>query len=100
VVYRVYYAGTFLDDVERHVEYLASSGVSVDTIRGWYDRLFERIDSLDDWPQRCPVDDEQTRRHGRVTRKLNFGDYLVFYQLDDDLHVVRVVAFIHGARGR
>jgi len=98
--YRVHYADTFLADIEHHVDYLLDAGVSTGTIRGWYDRLFDRVDSLDDWPQRCPDDDKQTRRHGHTTRKLNFGDYLVFFHLDNDHHVVEVVAFVHGARDR
>lgn len=63
-------------------------------------RLLDRLDRLDEWPKRLPVDVVQTRLTGRETRKLNFGDYLVFYQVDDKHRQVNIVGFMHGARRR
>ena len=49
---------------------------------------------------RFPVDQVQTDATGRETRKVNVGDYLVFYQIDDTRRQVSVVGFMHGSRRR
>lgn len=100
MTYRVYFTETFVADVENHVRYLLGEHVSRDVVEAWYDRLFKQIDALREWPRLYPVDEYYSGDVGRPTHKLNFGNYLVFYQLDDDRRQVNVVAFIHGARRR
>lgn len=56
--------------------------------------------SLDDIPKRHPVDRVSTEATGVVTRRMDFGNYLVFYQVDDDRQQVNVLAFTHGATRR
>ena len=68
--------------------------------RGKALQLYERVLSLDDIPKRYPVDRVFTEAAGVVTRKMNFGNYLVFYQVDDDRRQVNVLAFRHGATRR
>lgn len=66
----------------------------------WLQRLWNAIDKLENMPRRCPVDPIQSEALGSETRKLTFGNYLVFFQIDDDRHRVNVVAFIHAAQSR
>jgi len=98
--YRVIYAPSFIDDVRAHIAYLREQHVSDEMIEHWHTRLFERIDSLNEWPRSCPVDPIQTQTTGVETRKQNIGDYLVFYHVDDAEKHVNVTAFVHGARRR
>ena len=100
MTYRVIYAESFLEHVETHVDYLLGERVAIDVIEGWYSRLLDRLDRLDELPKRLPVDEVQTRLTGCETRKVKFGDYLVFYQVDDERKHVNVVGFMHGARRR
>lgn len=100
MTYRVIYAPSFRDDIDHHIGYLISQHVSIDLINRWYGELFELVDSLSEWPLRFPVDPIQTEATGRETRKLNVGDYLVFYDVDEFNKRVNVVAFVHGARQR
>ena len=100
MTYRVIYAPSFRDDIDRHIDYLLSQHAAPDVIDRWYSRLFELIDSLNEWPMRFPVDEIQTQATGRETRKANVGDYLVFYGVDEVHKQVNVVAFVHGARRR
>ena len=98
--YRVIYASSFRDDLGQQVEYLLSQGVSVATINHWFAELYEVSDSLEDLPRRFPVDPVQTGELGQETRKAVVGDYLVFYQVNEDHKQVDVVAFRHGAKHR
>jgi len=63
----------------------------------WYGRLFDLIDSSNQWPRRFPIDRFLTRETGRETRKLNFGRYLVSYQIDEERRQVNLTGFVHGA---
>lgn len=98
--YRVFYAPSFSDDIERHIDYLIEQHVSIDRIDRWYGKLFKLVDSLSESPRRFAVDDIQTKVTGLETRKANVGDYLVFYDIDEEHKRVNVFAFIHGARRR
>ncbi|MEX0777339.1 MAG: type II toxin-antitoxin system RelE/ParE family toxin [Phycisphaeraceae bacterium] len=100
MTYRVVYTDAFIADVDSHVAYLLGEKVPAATIEQWFDKLFDLVDSLNEWPLRFPVEDLQTQATGQETRKLNVGDYLVFYQIDDDHRQINVVAFMHGARRR
>jgi len=98
--YRVVYTDSFLADIESHIDYLLSEGASPRIVSQWYDRLFIQFDSLDAWPRMYPVDEAYTDMVGRLTRKINFHDYLVMYQVNDDDERIEVVAFFHGGRDR
>ena len=96
MTYRVRYTQSFLEHIDAHVDYLLGARVPIDVIDDWHSRLLDRLDRLDEWPKRLPVDVVQTRLTGRETRKLNFGDY----QVDDKHRQVDIVGFMHGARRR
>jgi len=96
--YRILYAPSFQDDVDQYLAYLISEKVAKATIEQWFTKLYDQVDGLDQWPKRFPVDPTQTEPTGRETRKMNVGDYLVFYQIDEGAHQVNIVAFMHGAQ--
>jgi plasmid stabilization system protein ParE len=98
--YRVIYTPLFLKDIDDHVDYLLSQGASVQTISAWYDRLFERLEALDDMPKRLPVDERLSNLTGKEYRKLNYGEYFAFYRIFEDEQRVDVLHFQHGARER
>jgi len=95
--YRVIYTDQFIDDIKRHVAYLREEHVGDHVVTRWYERLFDRIDALDTWPLGHPIDESYSRELGHEVRKVNFGDYLVFYEVKAEQEVVRVIAFYHGA---
>lgn len=98
MTYRIIYAPSFLADVRNQIAYMVDEAVPLVTIEQWFNGLYQRLDNLDDMPKRYPVDPVQTSMAGRETRKMTFGDYLVFYQIDDVSKRVDLVAFVHGAR--
>lgn len=100
MTYRIVYSGPFLRDLERHVDYLMEQGVSVETIEGWYSRMFFRLEGLDVWPRLYPVDESYSEMVGYEVRKISYGDYLLFYSVDESARQVSLLAFCHGARER
>ena len=98
MTYRVIYSDAFRERIKAHVDYLATERVSDEMISTWYDRLLLLLDSLDDLPKRFPVDESMSDETGLLTRKLNYGNYLVFYTVNDGDRTVSIVEFMHGAK--
>jgi mRNA-degrading endonuclease RelE of RelBE toxin-antitoxin system len=96
--YRVVYTDSFLADVRDHLDFLRGRHVGEHVIENWYTKLFDRLEGLDEWPLTFAVSDAYSRRVGRNTHKYNFGDYLVFYQVNDEHQRVELVAFFNGAK--
>lgn len=87
------------DEIRDVARFIAHERKAPHNAARWLARLWDAIDDLEEMPRRFPVDDIQTTATGRPTHKMNFGDYLVFYQVDDEQSQVRVIGFMHGARG-
>jgi len=100
MIFRVLYSDEFTANLDEHLTYLRGEGVSHLTIDRWYGRLFELVGSLNDAPNRFPVDRVLTQATGRETRKANFGRYLISYRVDDARRTVTLLGFVHGARRR
>lgn len=100
MTYRVIYAPSFREDIRKQVAYMVDETVAVETIESWFGKLYDLVDKLDQFPKRHPVDPIQSDATGCETRKMVFGDYLVFYQVDEDQKRVDLVAFVHGATRR
>jgi len=100
MIYRVVYTREFLQDIDRHVDYLLGAGAGIDTVADWYTKVFARLDSLDELPHRYAVDERQTELNGSKTRKLNYQDYLAFYVVDEQRRCVFLLKFQHGAKRR
>lgn len=95
--YRVVYAPSFVMDVRNQLAFMADQAVAPAVVQKWFGRFYHLLDTLEEMPKRYPVDRIQTVLVGRETRKLVFGDYLVFYQIDEVRRQVDLVAFMHGA---
>lgn len=97
MTYRVEAAASYTEALDRQIGHLLREGVSAQTIAGWYGQIRSAIDHLIEMPRLYPVDEFQTEAVGIETRKITAGDYLVFYQVDDEAGRVVQVAFVHGA---
>jgi len=98
MIYRVFYSDEFTSNLDEHLTYLRREGVSQPTINRWYGKLFKLVESLEEWPDRFPIDRVLTQATGRETRKANYGRYLISYRVDDDRRTVTLLGFVHGAR--
>ena len=95
--YRGEVTDAYTEAIDRQIGYLLGEGVSFETIDGWYSQIRAAIDHLIEMPKLYPVDEFQTEAVGVETRKITAGDYLVFYQVDDEEERVVLVAFVHAA---
>ena len=98
--HRVIYAPSFRDNIAAQVDYLRGQRVPDDVIEAWFDRLFDRLDALSEWPLRYPVDERTTREVGFEVRKLVYGRFVITYHVDDARRTVGLMAMVHGARRR
>jgi plasmid stabilization system protein ParE len=96
--YRVIYAPSFRDDLARQLDFLRAERVPDDIIERWFDRLFERVDQLSQWPNLYPVDERLSRELGFDVRKLIHGNFVITYQVDDEREGIHLLAMVHGAR--
>lgn len=51
---------------------------------------------LDEWPRKYPVDEAYSAVAGLDCHKVVYGDYLVFYKVDNKAKAIYILAFIHG----
>lgn len=71
---------------------------SIDHALQWEQSLRERLVSLGELPKAHPISEPESRAFGREIRKSNFGDYLIFYRVDDVQQAVYILALMHGAQ--
>jgi len=91
-----------LPSVENQVleQALYISQDSIDSALQWEQALRERIMALGEFPSAHPISESASRAFAREVRKMNFGDYLVFYRVEAESKTVYILAFMHGARRR
>lgn len=71
---------------------------SIDRALEWEQSLRERILSLGELPEAHPISEPESRAFGRDIRKTNFGDYLIFYRVDEEQQAVYILTFMHRAQ--
>lgn len=96
--YRLIIAPSFEDAVQGKIDWLREQNVSEPAIEAWLIKLYRKLQGLENWPELYAVDEAYSAEVGRESRKINFQDYLVFYQIDDKRREVRVVGFVDGRR--
>jgi plasmid stabilization system protein ParE len=93
-------------EVEIDAAYLWISRHSPEQAGQWHSGLLEAIESLSEWPRRCPVAREQHLFDGEVRQLLygrGQGTYRILFAVIDasepeQLPVVRVLHVRHGAQ--
>ncbi len=93
--FKVNIPGYVIDEIEYYVDIIAED--SVDRALKWYQDIEDRIYTLDENPERCPVADE-SRFHDYEIRNLIFGNYRILYRLQGD--IVQILHVKHGAQER
>ncbi|MFN0132766.1 MAG: type II toxin-antitoxin system RelE/ParE family toxin [Phycisphaerales bacterium] len=96
MTYGVLISPEVLDAIDRHLVYLRHEGAPPDRMEAWLGGLLATIDSLYLMPRRFPVAETVTAANGYEVRRVNHGDYSLFYHIDDNDHLVEILAFRHG----
>lgn len=96
MTYRVVIPTTVLDAIDAQMAYLREQGAPPDRLDGWFMRLFDLIESLDRLPKRFPIAEAVSTATGEEVRRMNFGEYAVFFRVLDSRRIVELLAFRHG----
>lgn len=84
--------------IDEQVAYLRSEQVAETTVVGWLASLYDALLSLQEHPRRFPVDVIRTQILGYEIRRMGVGEFVVFYRVDGDFGLVRVLTVRHGKR--
>lgn len=85
------YRATYSDDAKEIVTYLAQ--FYADTARNFKRKLVERVNSLKDMPLSCQIyEDDQ------FFRRMVLGDYLLFYDVNEERKLVTIHRIFHHTR--
>jgi plasmid stabilization system protein ParE len=98
MIYQVHYMPSVTAAIDQQVVYFLEQGVSVERVTAWLADLYDLIDSIEQWPRRCPIDEAISAEVDIEIRRLVFGDYLLYLRVDDDRRCVDVVHFRHAAQ--
>lgn len=71
-----------------------------DRALSWADDVFEVMRGLSDYPHASPEDPKLSRQVGRTIRRRAFGEYLIFYEVDEQAQAVVMHLFVHAKRER
>ena len=77
-----------LNDIGRHISQSDS-----DTARSFCDELLSVAESLQSFPERHGF----FRKRSGI-KKLPYRNYLIFYKIHEDTHIVEILRFWHSAR--
>jgi plasmid stabilization system protein ParE len=93
VSYRVLIQPTAVDDLDGAFRWI--SRTSADRAATWLDEIFTAIQTLREFPRRCPRAPEDDAFSEEI-RQLLHGDFRTLFTVDGD--AVRVLHVRHGAR--
>ncbi len=84
-----------IDEIEYYVERIAEDSVT-HAIK-WYQEIEQKIYTLDEFPARCPIADENQFYDFEI-RHLIFGDYRIIFRIEDT--TVQILYVKHCAQER
>ncbi len=95
--YRVQFAPSVFETINNQVEYFLDQHASKERVQVWLTELYELTESLEYFPHRHAINKDVSARVGTEMRQFVFGDYLIFYSVDDAHNTVSVLHFRHSA---
>ena len=96
--FRVEIPGAVHSQIDECIASLTDRGAPPSRVEAWLLRLIDRIESLDEMPRRYPVSEAMTGVLGYPVYRMIHEDHAVFYTIDDQRKVVRLIAFRDGRR--
>lgn len=93
--YRVLLMTAARNAVRQYLDYLINDQSLPTVAERWWERALAAIDSLQTFPNRCPIAPENEYRDYTI-RALKVDQCLFLYAVDDESRAVRIIAFRHG----
>lgn len=97
ISYRVDVTEQAASDIEYYTSYIQQQSGSIETGLRWASGVYTSVETLATMPRRYGIADEQIYVAYEL-RRLIIGNYLALYHVDDELRVVRILSFRHGAK--
>lgn len=66
----------------------------------WFKRILLAISKLERMPRQHPPVKRLSAQLGVEVRRLVMGSYVAYFTINEDLRVIEIIAFRHGARER
>ena len=95
MIYRVDLTDEALGKIRDQARYIAEEAGEPVNAGRWLAGVLESVDTLERWPRRCAVADEDAFFTIEI-RKLNIDGFLLLFTVDDDAGVVTVLNARHG----
>lgn len=96
MTYRVAITDAAMADVGKFLDYLEFEKKVPLTAQRWWRKALKRVDSLSNFPHRCPKAPEDDLRDYTI-RAMVVDSHLFLYRVDDEQREVEVFGFRHGA---
>ncbi len=81
--------------IAAYARYIAVDGKAPKEAERWLEGIWDAVDSLEDWPRRCPTAEEDAYV-GYDVRQLVIHSHLLLFTVDHDRRTVWVLALRHG----
>ena len=95
MIYSVRYTDQVRNAILEQARYIAVDCCAPLNAERWLERIWDGIDSLEQWPHRCSLALENEFRPFEI-RNINVDGYLTAYTVDDDTRIVWVIGFRHA----
>lgn len=96
MTYRVSVYSKVYEQIEHQVTYLLSQSAPYDRVSAWADSVLAAMRSLSEHPQRFSVYSTPEDRLLFPVRRMNVGEYAVFYHVNESTRTVTILEFRHG----
>lgn len=95
--YTIVVAPDAADRIAEYGKFIAENSGSVEIAQRWVNLVYAAIESLDIFPRRFELAEEDAHRNYEI-RRLVIGSYVAIYTVDDLAQAVKIIGFRHGAR--
>jgi plasmid stabilization system protein ParE len=83
--------------IRRHARYIAVESQAPQNAARWLERIWDAIESLEQWPRRAPMAAEDALVSYEV-RQLVIDNHFLLFTIDDGLRKVWILGLRHGHR--
>ena len=95
--YAVEVTETALASIRAQARYIAEDMRAPADARHWLERLWDAVDSLERWPRRAPLAEENAHVEYEVRKRI-VGDFLLLFTIDDEERTVWILGLRRGQR--
>ena len=97
MTYAVEVSNSSLRAIDLYIHYLRVEKQVPDAAARMLGRISRAVDSLQQWPRRCPLAPEDQYRDYEIRMKL-VGSSLLLFTIDDDSLLVTIIGFRHSSQ--